>query len=247
MIRLVNERTPYIIELHDELTAEEITEMSEILLGMPEIISAQYISKEEGLKIMENHIGKEFLTGDNPLMSIFKLKLKDEVIEKGKVDELTVYLNTFEWVSDCYFEKDSVEDLRNNLKSFNSVLLFIAMIFITISFILIYNNLKFILHADRFQIKTMELIGASPAFIKMPYMKLSIKIGLFSGLFAILLILSILLYLNSKYGIAATFMDYGLTAIVLLFLLLISTLSPPLFINFLVEKYLKMTDRERYS
>lgn len=247
LIRIINEKTPYIIELQDKLTDEEKTQIREILLNMPEISDARYISKEEGLKIMEDYIGKGILTGENPLRDIYKLKLKDSVIQKGKLEELTRNFASFEWVSDSYFEKDSIEDLRNNLKSFNSVLLFIALIFITISFILIYNNLKFILHADRFQIKTMELIGASPAFIKMPYTKLSVKIGMFSGIIAVLLIVLILFYLNMKYGIASTFLDPGLTSIVLLFLLLISILSPPVFINYLVGKYLRMTDRERYS
>ena len=247
MISIVNEKTPYIIELHDDITDVEISEIRQIIDNMPGIISVEYISKEEGLKLMEKHVGKSFLSDENPLRDIFKLKLKDYIVEKERLDDLTEQFTSFEWVSACYFEQDSIEDLRDNLMSLNSVLLFIAMIFITISFILIYNNLKFILHADRFQIKTMELIGASPSFIKMPYIKLSVKIGLISGTLAILLIVFLLVYLNSKYGIATSFMDFGLTAIVLLFLLFISVLSPPLFINYLVEKYLRMNDRERYS
>ena len=244
LIRIVNEKTPYIIELKDSLSSAQIASIKTELNARSGIQKTEFISREVGIKIMEKQLGKDFITETNPLKDIFKLKLSDKLI--ANVEDLTVDFMQKPWVDNCYFEKDSVEDLKSNLSSFNSVLLIIALIFIILSFILIYNNLKFILHADRFQIKTMELVGASPSFIKRPYVKLALRIGLFSGLFAILLIAVLLIFLNLQFDIFKTFLDYGLTSLVLLLILLISVISPPVFINFLVNKFLKMTDTERH-
>lgn len=246
LIRIVNQKTPFVIELKDSLSDSQLASIKNDLSKNNGIRKIEFISREEGLKLMEKQLGKDFISGTNPLKDIYKLKLSDKYLENDMAEKLAEDLKSRPWVETCYFEKDNVDDLKSNLSSFNSVLLIIALIFIILSFILIYNNLKFILHSDRFQIKTMELVGASPDFIKKPYIKLAVKIGVFSGLFAVMIIVMLLLFLNFKYDIFNAFLDYGLTALVLFVIFIISIISPPVFINLLVNKYLKMTDKQRH-
>jgi cell division transport system permease protein len=247
LIRIVNQKTPFIIELKNDISQSRLGSVTAELSAKNGIQKIEFISKEQGLKIMERQLGKDFITGTNPLKDVLKIKLSDEFLKNDGVDLLISELKNKNWVESCYFEKDNVEDLKSNLNNFNSVLLIIALIFIILSFILIYNNLKFILHADRFQIKTMELLGASPVFIKRPYIKLAMRIGIFSGVFAVLIIGILLMALNFKYDIFNAFLDYGLTSMVLILIFSISVIFPPLFINILVDKYLKMTDKERHK
>jgi cell division transport system permease protein len=245
-INIVNQKTPFIIELKDSLGNSQLSEIKADLSKNSGIQKIEFVSREVGLKLMEKQLGQDYISGTNPLKDILKLKLSDKYLENDRAEKLAEELRLRPWVETCYFEKDNVDDLKSNLSSFNSVLLIIALIFIILSFILIYNNLKFILHSDRFQIKTMELIGASPVFIKKPYIKLAVKIGIFSGLFAVMIIVIMLLFLNFKYDIFNAFLDYGLTSLVLFLIFIISLISPPVFINFLVNKYLKMTDKQRH-
>lgn len=249
LISIVNEKTPFVIELKDSTSQDHIKSLKTELGENSSIFDIVFISKEDGLKMMEKQLGKKILEEDeeNPFKELIKFKLKDEFIRDGKVKALVDYLSQKPIVENCIFEKESVSSLKKNLLNLNSIFLFLGIVFIIISFILIYNNLRFILHADRFTIKTMELIGASPSFVKRPYIKLATKIGLFSGIISISLLTVLLLYLNIQYRIFEAFADISLTIPILLGIFIVSLVFPPIFINYLVNKYLMLSDRSRYS
>ncbi len=249
LVKIVNEKTPFIIELKDSLDKNRINALISEFKDKEYVIDTKYISKDDGLKLLSKELGDDLLLEDevNPLKDIIRIKLRNSFIVEGSVPGLIQELESDKSIEKCTFEKESVDALKSNLKSLNSIFLFLGIVFILISFILIYNNLKFILHADRFTIKTMELIGASPSFVKRPYLKLALKIGVFSALIAIILLIASLLFLNIKYSIFDSIVDFSTIVLVILFILILSLVAPPLFINSIVKKYLVLSDRGRYT
>lgn len=249
LMQIVNERTPFIIELQDSLTANQIDILKNELAKNPDIFDIKYISKEEGLKIMKEELGEDILPASsiNPLKDIIKIKLKDRFVKAKKDKELIENLIQKPEINNCFFEKQAVSGLKKNLTTLNSVFLILGIIFTIISFILIYNNLRFILHADRFTIKSMELIGASPSFIKRPYIKLALSIGFYSGAIAIVFLVLLLLFLNIKFHIFQSFLDIDFVIIIMIGIFVSSMIIPPVFINLLVDKYLRLSDKHRYQ
>ncbi|MEZ4907151.1 MAG: permease-like cell division protein FtsX [Saprospiraceae bacterium] len=245
VIKIVNEKTPFIIELRDSLNNSDIAAIKSEINSIGDINSIEYISKEQGLEIMKKNWVPNFddISKMNPLKDVIKVKLSDKFINSNGITKLSDSLKSKDWAYKYYFEKDSVEALKTNLSNLNIVLLFLAILFIFLSLILIYNNLRFILHADKQRIKTMELIGASPEFLKKPYIKLAIKIGLYSASISIFMIILFLFLMNIKFDIASNFLDIKLTIITLLIIFIISITVPPLFINNLVIKFLKKSDK----
>ena len=241
-----DKKTPFIVELRDSISKSELSQIQKTIENNIAVKDLEFISREEGLKLMNKQIGTELNFNDNPLKDIYKLKLKNDYTSEKEIAILKSELKKMQWVEECYYEKEDIQSLKSNLSGFNSVLLLIALVFIIISFILIYNNLRFMLHADRFQIKTMELIGASPVFIKRPYIKISIKIGILSAILSVLIISLILIYLEANYRVFNTFFELNIIYIVIIILLFISIVVPPFFVNYLVNKYLKMSDSERH-
>lgn len=241
-----DKKTPFIVELRDSISKSELKQLQKTIENNIAVKDLEFISREEGLKLMNKQIGTELNFNDNPLKDIYKLKLKNDYTSEKEIAILKSELKKMQWVEECYYEKEDIQSLKSNLSGFNSVLLLIALVFIIISFILIYNNLRFMLHADRFQIKTMELIGASPVFIKRPYIKISIKIGILSAILSVLIISLILIYLEANYRVFNTFFELNIIYIVIIILLFISIVVPPFFVNYLVNKYLKMSDSERH-
>lgn len=241
-----DKKTPFVVELKDSISKTDLPQIQKILENNQAVAGIEYISKDDGLKLMKKQIATDLKFTDNPLKDIFKLKLKNDFTSESKIAILKNELKKLNWVEECYYEKEDIESLKSNLSGFNSVLLLIAFIFTIISFILIYNNLRFMLHADRFQIKTMELIGASPGFIKRPYIKISIKIGIISAIISVLVISLILIYLEANYSVFSTFLELNIISAVIVVLTFISILVPPFFVNYLVNKYLKMSDSDRH-
>jgi len=215
-----DKKTPFIVELSDSISKSELSQLQKTIENNLAVKDLEFISREEGLKLMNKQIGTDLNFNDNPLKDIYKLKLKNDYTSEKEIAILKSELKKMQWVEECYYEKEDIQSLKSNLSGFNSVLLLIALVFIIISFILIYNNLRFMLHADRFQIKTMELIGASPVFIKRPYIKISIKIGILSAILSVLIISLILIYLEANYRVFNTFFELNIIYIVIIILYL---------------------------
>ena len=64
------------------------------------------------------------------------------------------------------------------------VLLALAILFTIISFGLINNTVKLTIFARRFLINTMKLVGASWGFIRKPFLKQSLVMGIISSVLA---------------------------------------------------------------
>lgn len=247
---IVNEKTPFVIELVDSLPQPELFLLQQELKARPYIVesSLEYITKEEALLLLEEGFGQPVLTdsASNPLKDVLRFKLKTDFIKKGEVEGLMKELNALPTIENSYFEAQQVKQLKSNLRKLNQILLLIGLLFIVISVLLIYNNLKLVLRNDRFMLKTMELVGASPAFIKLPYIKKSLQIGLLAALINLLLFSGVLFFLNGKFELFKHFFDLSYTIMVMVLIFFIGIFFPLVFSNILVNRYIRMSDEKRH-
>jgi cell division transport system permease protein len=248
---IVNEKTPFIVELNDSIPQPELFLFQQDLKSRPYIINSsfEYISREKGLEMLENQFGKPVLSDSmvNPLKDVIRFRLSSDYIKTVGTASLSEELRNLDKVSNCYFEVQQVAQLKSNLGRFNQVLLVVGLIFVSISILLIYNNLKLVLRNDRFMLKTMELVGASPSFIKLPYIKKSIQIGFLAGLINIFVFSVLFIYLHWKFGLFAHFFDLSFTIFVLVLIFFIGIFFPLVFSNILVNQYIRMSDEKRYK
>jgi len=70
-------------------------------------------------------------------------------------------------------------------------MLFVAVTLLIISILLIYNTIRLAVFSKRFLIRTMQLVGAKSSFIRRPFILKAFFQGFFSGLLAILLLVSL--------------------------------------------------------
>ena len=87
-------------------------------------------------------------------------------------------------VEDVLYQKDLVDTVNDNLRRASYVLLGIAVLLALVSFALINNTVRLSIYSGRFVIRTMQLVGASRAFIRRPFMARSFRLGFLSGLAA---------------------------------------------------------------
>lgn len=247
---LVNEKTPFVLELKDSLVQQDILVLEQLLQSRPYLIASsyEYIPKEKGLKLLEKEFGQQILsdTTNNPLNDVIRFNLQSDFITSGKVNGLIGELLKMPQVRYAYFEEQQVSSLKSNLKNLNLILLISGLIFIGISIVLIYNNLKLILRSDRQMLKTMELVGASPGFIKLPYIKKSIQIGLLAGSINFVVYIVLFIYLNWQMDIFAQFFDLSITIFILIFLIFAGLFFPLVFSNVLINRYIKMSESKRF-
>ncbi len=87
-------------------------------------------------------------------------------------------------VDEVSVNTDMVESLTRNARMFNTVMLVIAAALLLISFVLINNTVRLTVYSRRFLIHTMKLVGATPGFIRRPFILSNLVQGVVAGIVA---------------------------------------------------------------
>ena len=134
-----------------------------------------------------------------------------------------------------------------NLGRMNIVLLCLAVLLTFVSFSLINNTVRLSVYSRRFLIHTMKLVGASWSFIRRPFIRQAIVVGVVAAVLAIAVLgVGVYALYNFEPNILniITWRELTITAIaVLLFGLIITFFCT----WFSVNKFLKMTAGELYK
>ncbi len=183
----------------DEITKEQINSFREDLSKENFIRELYFISKEEAAKTYSEDLGEDFLDflGTNPLKNGVDLYLKADYVTPEKMLELESRFNKNAFIADVSYDKPLVEQLTKNIQKISFWLLIISGFFVLISVILINSSIRLSIYAKRFNIKTMQMVGATKSFIRKPFIWQSIKLG-FVGAFVALIGVAIVIYYVNK-------------------------------------------------
>ncbi len=176
--------------LADEITFDEIKSNQEKITNFPFTKSVIYVSKEQAAKDFSTDLGQDFVTflGYNPLMPSFQIKIKAQDNQSDKLAEIGKVLKMLPKVTEVSYQKNVFEQAEHNLQTLGSLLIALAIVFSLIAMVLINNTVRLNLYAQRFIIKSMQLVGAEHWFIIKPFVWQSIKNGIWGWLLALLLL-----------------------------------------------------------
>jgi cell division transport system permease protein len=77
--------------------------------------------------------------------------------------------------------------------------LIISCAFAFVSVLLINSSLRLSIFANRFIIKTMQMVGATKSFIRKPFIQRSIFLGLIGSALAIFALIGVLVYIQTSF------------------------------------------------
>lgn len=182
----VRENLVVTIMLDQDMSSNEAQQMCNRLKTRPYINHLNYVSKEEALKEGTKTLGAnptEF-AGVNPFLSSVDITLKDNYANTDSLKWITKELKNYPKVSEVDFQKDLVDQVNANIAKIGLILLVLAVLLTFVSFSLINNTVKLGVYARRFSIHTMKLVGASWGFIRKPFVKKAVLIGVIAALIA---------------------------------------------------------------
>jgi cell division transport system permease protein len=186
--------------LKDEVTKDQIEAFRSSLLKESFTKDIYFISKEEAAKKYSEDLGENFLEflGTNPLKNGIDLHLNADYVTPQQMEELQEKFLKNAYVMDVSYDKPLVEQLTKNIKRISFWLLVLSGFFAVVSIILINSSIRLSIYSKRFNIKTMQMVGATKRFIRKPFIWQSIQLGLVGALIAILG-LSVFIYYIDKY------------------------------------------------
>jgi cell division transport system permease protein len=145
------------------------------------------------------------------------------------------------------YQVDLMDSVNRNLTKMNLLLLVIAGLLTFVSFALISNFVRLSVYSRRFLIHTMKLVGASWGFIRRPFMKQGLVVGIIAAVLAIVVLGACvygLYYYEPNMMVVITWRELVITAVaVLLFGIIITSVSAYISVN----KFLRMTPGELYK
>ena len=183
----VKEKVAITLFLKDNVSTKNRNNFKDSLLKEEFTRTIIYTSKEKAAETYSKEIGEDFLKflGGNPLKNGIDIYLKADFVTPEKMEELETRFLKNAFVSDVSYDKPLINLLTKNIKRISFWLLVVCGFFGLIAMILINSSIRLSIYSKRFNIKTMQMVGATKGFIRRPFIWQSIKLGILGALVAL--------------------------------------------------------------
>lgn len=231
-------------------SSQEIKEVMNSIQAMPSTKKLHYVSREEAAKRLDGvEVESDFIEvlGDNPLLRSCDLYVKAPFADQQHLAEIRRVIMANPIVDEVSYKLPALEQFNENIMTLGLALLAFAGIILIISIILINNSVKLSLFAQRFNIKTMQLVGATHGLIRKPFLKNAIIQGFIAALLACGLVVALMIILPKTKPEFNEIKDWNNTFLLFAFLfifgIIITTFSTFLSVN----KYLRLKMDQLYD
>lgn len=177
---------PEMYVIHNDDEAKELCKEIEKLKNVE---SVEYISGEEGLESLKANMpeGQEeyFISllkekNGNPLPSSAKVTMKSMSDFKDTVKSI----EELEGVDGVKAQSDLAERINSFKKGLLVAGIWIISILMIISLVVVSNTIRITMYSRKLEISIMKAVGATDAFIRIPFVIEGVLIGMLSAIFA---------------------------------------------------------------
>tara|TARA_B100001287_G_C22579482_1_gene480245 strand:- start:96 stop:932 length:837 start_codon:yes stop_codon:yes gene_type:complete len=197
LIQKLQENVPFKIILNNT-SSSEIVDLMNFLKTFDEVDfqKTQFVEKELAATKLKEKLGADFLdplNNENPLPDVINLYVKSKFHNSEDLKILKEKIEINQTVSSAIFPLKVSDSLMNFKLKILNISFVVCIIFMVLSIILIYNNIRLKIFTHSENLKIMQLVGATKNFIQKPYLLRSLLDGLFAAIISNL-ILAILIF-----------------------------------------------------
>ena len=245
---IVKEKINIIVELKETANENDANKLIEALTANPAIIegSAEYIPEDKASEVMGADVIASLKDVGAPFRKIVSFNVNAEDYNEETLKTISNNIKKYPFVSDVFYENMVVDQVKSNLQKFSFGILSLALVFIFLAVVIIYNTINLSMYADRWEIKTMEIIGARDNFIRQPYLKIAGKIAIRSFIMASVFIAMILVIIWMNFPGVLEIVRWYYMAITVGLILLISLAITITATIRIVNSYLYKHERDLY-
>ncbi|QCW98577.1 FtsX-like permease family protein [Aggregatimonas sangjinii] len=242
------EQVTIAVFLKESAKEVEINQLQKSLATDEYVKSATYVSKEAAAEQHTEEIGENFMDflGYNPLKNSIDIKLKADFVSPEQIEDIAEKLTAKEYVEEVSYDKPLVDLLNDNVKKLGFWILVASGIFTFIAVLLINSSIRLSIYSKRFIIKTMQMVGATKSFIRQPFIKTNIKLGVIGSLLAMLALAGLLYYLDETFPELNLLEDIQLLGIVFGGVFLLGILISFISTYFATSRFLNLRTDELY-
>lgn len=245
----VRENISISVMLKDNLSDDLIQDYMNRLQRTKYVKQAEFITREQAAKELSNELGEDFVQflGYNPLPASIDLQLKAGYANTDSIMRIEKQLLSSNLVKEVVYQKSLIDQVNSNISKISLVILSFSLILLIISVILINNTIKLSIYARRFLIRSMQLVGATENFIRLPFLKRSIVHGVIAAVIADVLLIGTIYLARQRIPEIIALEDVKVFAIFFLGILVLGVILSAFSTWISLNKFLRMKIDNLYS
>lgn len=160
-----------------------------------------FVSKEEAGQKFMLETGENFaqFLGENPLRDAVTIKIADAYLNPVNLAAIRKKILAMPGVFEVVYIESLIGSIQENLARVSVIFVAVSLLLFSTVIWLIRNTVRLSVYAQRFLIRSMELVGARPWFIQKPYVWSMIRQGFGGGLLAIFMLMLGLHFVGSYF------------------------------------------------
>lgn len=239
---LLKQELQIIVELQDSLSddhhrllMERIADQLEVLHG-----SVTLTPKKQAVSFMKKELGDAYDINldQNPFKDIITFKVKQDFINQTSLNNLVNRITNFESVTEATYYGAVYEYLGANIRRLSLILLVLGLVLGMFAFFLIYSTIYLSMYAERFKIKTMELVGSTQNQIRKPFVSKSLSMAIIASTISIFILTVVIALFTWQVDLVHEIINYYYVGFVFLVLVVFCFLINLLATTWVLKKYL---------
>jgi len=232
------------VMLDDDAKEADIRLLQKDLDAKTYIKSTEYVSKDEAAAKMKEELGEDFISflGDNPLPPSIDVYLVSDYTSPDSVAKIEKYILEYPFVKEVYYQESLLYLINENVNKISLFLLVISLFLFLIALTIINNTIRISIYSRRFLIRTMQLVGATRAFIRKPFIVQSAFHGFLAALISMILLMGLLYMIEKEFFLMFTFENTNLLILLGLAIIATGVLINIVSTYFSVNRYLSISE-----
>ena len=207
-----------------------------------------FISKDDAAKFYAEDLGEDFVNylGTNPLKNSIDIYLNPGFVTPEKMGEIADRFKDNSYVFEVSYDKPLVTFLTQNIQRVSFWLFVISSFFGLIALILINSSIRLSVYSKRFNIKTMQMVGATKGFIRKPFIWNGIQLGFIGAIISLIGLSVVIYYIDQKLPTLQLTTDYTTLAYLGGGILIIAFVISWLSTYFATQRFLNLQTEKLY-
>ncbi len=208
----LKENIGFEVVMNSNVKETKILQLQKELDAMPAVKSTEYITKEEAIRRLSDDLGEDFLqwlgNEENPLLPSIDVRFNADWANNDSIQVIQTQLLKNTDIKEIYYQKSLVGVINQNVNRIGLALMAASLILLIIAITLIRNTIRLSVYSKRFLVRSMQLVGATPAYIRRPFIRNGVLQGFFGALIADALLALLIYGLDQRLPELALVQDY---------------------------------------
>ena len=182
--------------LQEPISHNEAEALAKTVGEIPGVASVTFVSKEDAARFFKDQFGEDVqsVLDFNPLPPSLKVFLAEDHKTAARANEVYEALKSTKGVESIIYRKALLEFIDEKTATVHNITLGLGVLISLSAVFLVSNTIRLAIYAKRRTLRTMELVGATQGFIRLPFLLEGVIQGLVGGILSACILYGLLEY-----------------------------------------------------